>query len=178
MPDPLTQLEAPPSAKAQEILQAARGVFIAKGFEAASMDAVAREAGVSKATVYAHFKSKSDLFAAMMTTILLKRMGTKLDRDVAIKILPESFSADPDRLSRFAQESRATRTRYVAYASGSGPLKRRAPLARRSAANDHEGVGRLPHYSKLSIVSALEASTPGAVSTLRCLITPFSSRAA
>ena len=32
---------------------------------------------------------------------------TRLNRDVAIKILPASFSADPDRLQRFAQESRA-----------------------------------------------------------------------
>ena len=32
---------------------------------------------------------------------------TRLNRDVAIKILPGSFSADPDRLQRFAQESRA-----------------------------------------------------------------------
>ena len=31
----------------------------------------------------------------------------RLNRDVAIKILPSSFSADPDRLQRFAQESRA-----------------------------------------------------------------------
>jgi WD40 repeat protein len=31
----------------------------------------------------------------------------RLNRDVAIKILPVSFSSDPDRLQRFAQESRA-----------------------------------------------------------------------
>src|SRR6516164_85316 len=31
----------------------------------------------------------------------------RLNRDVAIKVLPASFSADPDRLQRFAQESRA-----------------------------------------------------------------------
>jgi Tol biopolymer transport system component len=31
----------------------------------------------------------------------------RLSRDVAIKILPASFSSDPDRLQRFAQESRA-----------------------------------------------------------------------
>ena len=31
----------------------------------------------------------------------------RLNRDVAIKILPATFSADPDRLQRFAQESRA-----------------------------------------------------------------------
>src|SRR3984957_5490560 len=32
---------------------------------------------------------------------------TRLNRDVAIKILPATFSSDPDRLQRFAQESRA-----------------------------------------------------------------------
>ncbi len=31
----------------------------------------------------------------------------RLNRDVAIKILPASFSSDPDRLPRFAQEARA-----------------------------------------------------------------------
>src|SRR5688500_9118907 len=29
----------------------------------------------------------------------------KLNRDVAIKILPETFTADPDRLSRFKREA-------------------------------------------------------------------------
>ncbi len=30
-----------------------------------------------------------------------------LGRDVAIKVLPSAFSADPDRLARFALEARA-----------------------------------------------------------------------
>ena len=31
---------------------------------------------------------------------------TKLGRDVAIKVLPEAFAADPDRLSRFEREAK------------------------------------------------------------------------
>src|SRR5436853_1595600 len=30
---------------------------------------------------------------------------TKLNRDVAIKVLPDSFAADPDRLARFTREA-------------------------------------------------------------------------
>src|SRR5271163_769397 len=35
---------------------------------------------------------------------------TRLGRDVALKILPESFSRDADRLRRFEQEARAVAT--------------------------------------------------------------------
>jgi len=57
------------SPKAQDVLEAAHDLFMAKGYEAASMDAVAKAAGVSKATVYAHFNSKNELFAAIVTRI-------------------------------------------------------------------------------------------------------------
>src|SRR6188768_3690461 len=33
---------------------------------------------------------------------------TRLSRDVAVKVLPESFADDPERLRRFEQEARAT----------------------------------------------------------------------
>ena len=36
-----------------------------------------------------------------------KARDTRLQRDVAIKILPAAFAADPDRLHRFQQEARA-----------------------------------------------------------------------
>jgi AcrR family transcriptional regulator len=48
--------------KKTEILAAARGVFLREGYSAAGMEAVARMAGVSTATLYAYFPSKAKLF--------------------------------------------------------------------------------------------------------------------
>jgi TetR/AcrR family transcriptional repressor of mexJK operon len=55
------------SSKAESILAAARKTFLASGFGAVSMDAIAREAGASKATLYAYFASKEELFGAVVT---------------------------------------------------------------------------------------------------------------
>src|ERR1043166_6930143 len=52
--------------KTEAILEAAGQLFREHGYGAVSMDQIAREAGVSKATVYAHFESKDRLFAAMV----------------------------------------------------------------------------------------------------------------
>lgn len=54
------------SRKADAILAAARGLFLDHGFDAAAMDMVAQLAPVSKATLYAHFASKEDLFTAVV----------------------------------------------------------------------------------------------------------------
>lgn len=56
----------PAGSKPAQILEAASDLFLRDGFGAVSMDAVAREAGVSKATLYAHFESKDRLFAALV----------------------------------------------------------------------------------------------------------------
>lgn len=52
--------------KAEAVLAAAKRLFLQRGFDAVTMDAVARVAGVSKATLYAHFRSKEALFAAVV----------------------------------------------------------------------------------------------------------------
>jgi AcrR family transcriptional regulator len=50
--------------KSQAILEAATRLFLEHGLQGTSMDAVAREAGVSKQTVYGHFEGKEALFRA------------------------------------------------------------------------------------------------------------------
>lgn len=49
-------------AKRQQILSGAKALFREVGYERASVDAIAARAGVSKATIYNHFRSKEALF--------------------------------------------------------------------------------------------------------------------
>ena len=54
------------SAKRRQIVEGARAVFLAQGFDAASMNDIARAAGVSKGTLYVYFKHKQELFDAIV----------------------------------------------------------------------------------------------------------------
>jgi AcrR family transcriptional regulator len=54
------------SSKARQILAGARKVFLRDGFDGASMNDIARVAGVSKGTIYVYFPSKEALFAALV----------------------------------------------------------------------------------------------------------------
>jgi AcrR family transcriptional regulator len=53
-------------AKREQILEGAKRVFMTVGFDAASMNDITREAGVSKGTIYVYFANKDDLFTALM----------------------------------------------------------------------------------------------------------------
>jgi len=64
-----------PVGKAEAILAAAEQAFLAAGFGAVTMDAIARDAGVSKATVYAHFAGKEELFGAVVARVSERRFG-------------------------------------------------------------------------------------------------------
>lgn len=73
-------------AKRQAILDAAKNLFLQKGYASTSMDAVAAEAGVSKLTVYNHFTDKETLFSAAVIA--------RCDEQ-----LPELFFETPDGMS-------------------------------------------------------------------------------
>jgi len=54
------------SAKRRQIMEGARTVFLASGFDGASMNDIARVSGVSKGTLYVYFDSKERLFEALI----------------------------------------------------------------------------------------------------------------
>lgn len=73
MPVAKPRLRAPrwrrqPDARPQQILEAAFRVFGSRGLHQATLDDVARAAGITKGTIYLYFPSKADLFTAMLKT--------------------------------------------------------------------------------------------------------------
>lgn len=85
------------SSKVRLILDAAFRLFLEQGYDAVSTDLIAKTAGVSKATLYAHFASKEILFAEILT-------GSCADFAARIRI-PETFDGDlSGTLLRFAHD--------------------------------------------------------------------------
>jgi TetR/AcrR family transcriptional repressor of mexJK operon len=54
--------------KFDQVIDGAKAVFLREGFEGASVDEIARDAGVSKATLYSYFPDKQHLFLAVLET--------------------------------------------------------------------------------------------------------------
>lgn len=66
MPPPAPTEADDANPKRRQILNGARQMFLSKGFEATSMQDVARAAGVSKGTLYVYFDSKEAMFEALV----------------------------------------------------------------------------------------------------------------
>jgi TetR/AcrR family transcriptional repressor of mexJK operon len=72
--------------KHARILAAGTEAFLARGFAGTSVEFVARQAGVSKVTVYTHFRSKEALFGAIIDG-LAGRLVRRID-ELALGDLP------------------------------------------------------------------------------------------
>ena len=86
-------------AKRRQIMEGARQVFLSGGFDGASMNDVARAAGVSKGTLYAYFNSKDELFEAII------RARIRASRRAALHLQARGRrTRDADRLRRPAHQ--------------------------------------------------------------------------
>ena len=61
--------EHPKPSRRDLILEAARAIFLRESYTGASMESVAKQAGVSKQTIYNHFANKDELFRALVLDI-------------------------------------------------------------------------------------------------------------
>jgi AcrR family transcriptional regulator len=143
-------------AKRRQIMEGARQVFLSAGFDGASMNDIARVAGVSKGTLYAYFNSKDDLFEE----IIRAEKGQAAERLCAF--LPDY--SDPRAmltdfgvrlLTRMAEPSTLALSRVVIAAAGkfpnigrvffeAGPLLGNHRLAERLRSLEQAGLIRAP----------------------------------
>ena len=115
-------------------------------------------------TILGQYEIRSPLGAGGMGEVY-RAHDTRLDREVAIKVLPESLTTDPDRLRRFEQEARAA-----------AALNHPNILAVYQMAT-HEGVSYMvPEL--LDGETLRERLRPGPVPLRKAMITPGRSRTA
>jgi len=81
--NPLHLVPEEDSSKRRQILDGARKVFMDLGFDAASMNEIARSAGVSKGTLYVYFADKNRLFEAILEDEALEQGKVAFNFDPA-----------------------------------------------------------------------------------------------
>lgn len=72
------------SARVDQIADAALRLFARYGYKRSSMDDIAKEAGLAKATLYLHFKGKDDVFRAMLR-LLARRVEARCREVLAMQ---------------------------------------------------------------------------------------------
>ncbi|MEH2485048.1 TetR/AcrR family transcriptional regulator [Bradyrhizobium sp. AZCC 2230] len=90
------QSSVPAGRKMDIVTRASRQLFLDQGFSSTSMEAIAKAAGVSKATLYAYFPSKEALFASLIVAEC-----DSLQRDLPLPKLSAGLS---EALREFAKQ--------------------------------------------------------------------------
>ncbi|MBF6342521.1 TetR/AcrR family transcriptional regulator [Nocardia cyriacigeorgica] len=100
------------------IIDAARKLFVERGYDETSVDDIARESNVSKGAVYHHFPDKQQIFAdvyrdataAVTTKVAAEVAGTTADSwdrvEVAARAAIQAYAADADTLALLRQVTR------------------------------------------------------------------------
>ena len=76
-----------------EIVDAARTAFARKGFTLATIDEIAKEAGIAKGTVYLYFRSKTEIYKAVLDHDMRGMKKSTLDRIDAAASLRDKILA-------------------------------------------------------------------------------------
>jgi AcrR family transcriptional regulator len=79
----------------QEITEAAFEVFAEKGYSGARVEEVARRAGVSKGLLYLYFKTKEELFKAVVKSVVVRRVDALLAAVEQTELSSEAFIRGP-----------------------------------------------------------------------------------
>lgn len=79
----------------QEITEAAFSVFAEKGYAAARVEEVAQRAGISKGLMYVYFRTKEELFKAVVKSVVVRRVDALLESVETTELSSEEFLRGP-----------------------------------------------------------------------------------
>ena len=79
----------------QEITAAAFDAFAESGFAATRVDDVAKRAGVSKGLLYLYFKTKEELFKAVVKSVVIRRVDSLIENVETTELSSEDFIRGP-----------------------------------------------------------------------------------
>lgn len=79
----------------QEITQAALEAFAEKGYAATRVEEVAKRAGVSKGLMYLYFKTKEELFKAVVKSVVVRRIDQLIGNIESTELSSEDFIRGP-----------------------------------------------------------------------------------
>jgi len=79
----------------QEITAAAFDAFAEKGFAGTRVDDVAKRAGVSKGLLYLYFKTKEELFKAVVKSVVIRRVDRLIENVQTTELSSEDFIRGP-----------------------------------------------------------------------------------
>ena len=86
----------------QEITEAAFEAFAEKGYSATKVADVAKRAGVSKGLMYLYFKTKEELFKAVVKSVVVRHVDRLIENVETTKLSSEDFIRGP--LQSFLQQ--------------------------------------------------------------------------
>ena len=79
----------------QEIADAAFKMFAEKGYAATRIDDVAKRAGVSKGLTYLYYRTKEDLFKAVVKNVVIRRVDSLIGNVESTTLSSEEFLRGP-----------------------------------------------------------------------------------
>lgn len=106
------------------ILDAATALFVAHGYHGTSISAIARETGLTKGALYAHFNSKADLLMALIS---------KFEEEFLDQLIHEVTSVDGDAWDKLH--------RYVSFSSEFAEKNRALCLLLTIVSSEFSGAG-------------------------------------
>jgi AcrR family transcriptional regulator len=119
-----------------EILAAARGVFLGRGFHGTTLDEIAEEAGYTKGAVYSNFAGKDDLFLAILDERFEWRTSESLAAAREAESLDDALRANARLYAEAARHEPAWEPLLVEYWTHAS----RSPATRKAAAARHDAV--------------------------------------